>query len=47
MSNLFLFLLYIVFCIYFMDFISYVKEKKHTQFPDFRIGYHNKKDNGQ
>lgn len=42
MSNLFLFLLYIVFA-FILWILSVVLKKKHTQFPDFRIGYHNKK----
>ena len=33
---LFLFMLYIAFALV-------VLKKKHTQFPDFRVGYHNKK----
>lgn len=42
MENHFLFLIYIVFvCI--LGILSIVLKKKHTQFPDFSVGYHNKK----
>ena len=46
MENLFLFLIYIVFS-FILGILSVVLKKKHTQFPDFRVGYHNKKDNEQ
>lgn len=42
MANLFLFLLYIVFA-FILGILSVALKKKHTQFPDFRVGYHNKK----
>lgn len=42
MANLFLHLLYIVFAL-ILGILSVVLKKKHTQFPDFRVGYHNKK----
>ena len=42
MENLFLFLLYIAFA-FILGILSVVLKKKHTQFPDFRVGYHNKK----
>lgn len=42
MANLFLTLLYLVFA-FILGIISVVLKKKHTQFPDFRVGYHNKK----
>lgn len=35
-------LLYIIFA-FILGVLSVVLKKKHTQFPDFRIGYHNKK----
>lgn len=42
MTNFFLSMLYIVFaCV--LGILSVVLKKKHTQFPDFRVGYHNKK----
>ena len=42
MTNFFLLMLYIVFaCI--LGILSVVLKKGHTQFPDFRVGYHNKK----
>ena len=40
MENLFLFLIYIVFS-FILGILSVVLKK--TQFPDFRVGYHNKK----
>ena len=42
MENLFLFLIYIVFS-FILGILSVVLKKKHTQFPDFRVVYHNKK----
>ena len=42
MGKLFLFLLYVVFAL-ILGGLSVVLKKKHTQFPDFRVGYHNKK----
>lgn len=42
MANLFLSLLYIVFAV-ILGILSVVLKKKHTPFPDFRVGYHNKK----
>lgn len=41
MANLFLYMLYIVFAV-ILGTLSIVLKKKHTQFPDFRVGYHNK-----
>lgn len=35
-------LLYIIFA-FILGVLSVVLKKKHTQFPDFKIGYHNKK----
>ena len=42
MGKFFLFMLYIVFA-FILGILSVVLKKKHTQFPDFRVGYHNKK----
>ncbi len=42
MAKFFLFLMYIVFA-FILGGLSVVLKKKHTPFPDFRIGYHNKK----
>ena len=42
MGKIFLFMLYIVFA-FILGILSVVLKKKHTQFPDFRVGYHNKK----
>lgn len=42
MANLFLSLLYIIFSVV-LGILSVVLKKKHTPFPDFRVGYHNKK----
>ena len=42
MGKLVLFLLYVVFAL-ILGGVSVVLKKKHTQFPDFRVGYHNKK----
>ncbi len=42
MGKLGLFLLYVVFAL-ILGGLSVVLKKKHTQFPDFRVGYHNKK----
>ena len=41
-ENSFCFMLYIVFA-FILGILSVVLKKKHTQFPDFRVGYHNKK----
>lgn len=42
MKTLIVLLLYIVFA-FILGVVSYILKKKHTQFPDFRVGYHHKK----
>ena len=42
MGKIILIMLYIVFA-FILGILSVVLKKKHTQFPDFRVGYHNKK----
>ena len=42
MGKFFLLMLYIVFA-FILGILSVVLKKKHTQFLDFRVGYHNKK----
>lgn len=42
MKNLFVLLLYIIFAL-ILGILALVLKKKHSQFPDFRVGYHNKK----
>ena len=39
MGKIILIMLYIVFA-FILGILSVVLKKKHTQFPDFRVGYH-------
>ena len=38
----FILLLYIIFA-FILGTLAFVLKKRHSQFPDFRVGYHNKK----
>lgn len=42
MGKFLILLLYIIFAI-IVGTLAFVLKKKHSQFPDFKIGYHNKK----
>ena len=42
MAHFLMFLLYAVYALVF-GILAVVLKRKHTQFPDFRVGYHNKK----
>ena len=42
MAHFLMFLLYAVYALV-LGILAVVLKRKHTQFPDFRVGYHNKK----
>ena len=42
MENPFVLLLYIIFAL-ILAVLVFVLKKKHSKFPDFRVGYHNQK----
>ena len=42
MAHFLMFLLYVVYALV-LGILAVVLKRKHTQFPDFRVGYHNKK----
>ena len=42
MAHFLMFLLYAVYALV-LGILSVVLKRKHTKFPDFRVGYHNKK----
>ena len=42
MGEIFILFLYIVFA-FILGVLAFILKKKHSSFPDFRVGYHNKK----
>ncbi len=42
MGEIFILFLYIVFA-FILGILAFILKKKHSKFPDFRVGYHNKK----